>query len=41
MVQRLIATQKFRSTGQLVEKILGKSTEKSYHGSEGKWKFLA
>ena len=47
--QPLIPTQKVRSTGQLVEKILGRSTEKSYHESGGKvimkvgenWKFLA
>ena len=31
--QPLIPTQKVRSTGKLVEKILGRSTEKSYHGS--------
>ena len=34
--QPLIPTQKVRSTGQLVEKILGRSTEKSYHVSGGK-----
>ena len=33
---RQIPTQKVRSTGQLVEKILGRSTEKSYHESGGK-----
>ena len=38
--QPLIPSQKVRSTGQLVEKILGRSSENSYHESGGKLEFF-